>query len=198
MALSQRWITLIFPFPSFLSLPASSFWNDFLLLCASQKLHSETPGSSMGFMVPMLDNSLRIQKKAETWEQERPCLEIQDMVTLSVLGDQLTNMLLWTGLQSRKVGWPPPVEKSFNKIPFHPEEILQTHSQLLSRQIWQYGLYLRAQGLNPTCNTLHGNLGKSFALPRPHLPSVRRIVGHTYEPPRNTNFACCWVPCVPS
>lgn len=36
-------------------------------------------------MVSNLNNSLIIQKKGETLEQELPCLETKDMVTMSVL-----------------------------------------------------------------------------------------------------------------
>ena len=93
MVLSQRWIAFIFLFSSFLSLPDFSYGNDFLLLFASQELHSENPCSSTCFMVSNLNNSLIIQKKGETLEQELPCLETKDMVTTSVLEvDQVTSL----------------------------------------------------------------------------------------------------------
>lgn len=45
------------------------------LLFATQELHRENPWSSIGFVVSILGNSLIIQKKAETLEQQLQCLE---------------------------------------------------------------------------------------------------------------------------
>lgn len=48
------------------------------LFFATQELCSENPRSSTGFMVSTLGNSLVIQKKGETLQQELECLETKE------------------------------------------------------------------------------------------------------------------------